>query len=390
MFERRTVFKAALATSATVLVAACSSDDSAAPGTGGAAGGDVPEQPKAQITATPVVGAKDAPVSQPVVLKVAEGKFTDVKVTNAEGKVVEGDFDAEKTTWTSKGQLGYGKSYTYAAKAAGTDSKEAQLTGAFDTVKPAKEIRVTLNPGDDAEVGVAMPISVKFASPVKDKAAAQKALVVEPSQKVEGEWAWLSDKQADWRPKEYWPAGTSVKVTAKVYGIDLGGGMYAKDDVSTEFKIGRNQVVKINTPDHVMKVYRNGKESASYPASNGLDSVTDRNTPNGTFIVMTKEPTARFDNARYGYTNVNKKWACRISNHGEYIHENQDNASAIGNTNNSHGCVNLLDKDAKAYFDSAMIGDPVEVTGSKLNAVTTSDVMDWLLDWKTWQSKSAL
>ncbi len=148
--------------------------------------------------------------------------------------------------------------------------------------------------------------------------------------------------------------------------------------------------MKINTPDHKMNVYRDGALSASYPASNGMDADAARNTPNGTVIVMSKEPVGDFSNPKYGYTNVMKKWAVRISNHGEYIHENNDNAANIGKVNSSHGCVNLLEADAKKYFDSALIGDPVEITGSKANFPTTSDVFDWLIPWGQWQSMSAL
>jgi hypothetical protein len=50
----------------------------------------------------------------------------------------------------------------------------------------------------------------------------------------------------------------------------------------------------------------------------------------------------------------------------------------------------MLEKDAKAYFDSALIGDPVEVTGSKTTFKTTSDVNDWLFTWDKWKSMSAL
>lgn len=383
--ERRTVFKAALAVGMSVLATACSSDG----GNPDKGQGPAPNQSKARIAAEPAVDAKDASVIQPVVVKVTDGRLTEVKVS-ADGKEVKGALAADGLSWTSSEPLGYGKTYSYAAKATGTDNKPAEFTGSFTTVKPAKEVRATLNPADNAEVGVAMPISVKFASAVEDKAAAEKALTVQTTKDIEGSWAWLSSTQADWRPKEYWPANIAVTVTAKLYGVHLGGGVYGKADVTTKFKIGRNQVVKIHTPDHVMKVTRGGSDYKSYPCSNGLDSVTDRNTPNGTFIVMTREPTAVFDNARYGYTNVNKKWACRISNNGEYIHENQDNAAAIGKTNNSHGCVNLLEADAKDFFDSALIGDPVEITGSNLPGPIKSDVKDWLIDWKSWRSMSAV
>jgi lipoprotein-anchoring transpeptidase ErfK/SrfK len=85
-----------------------------------------------------------------------------------------------------------------------------------------------------------------------------------------------------------------------------------------------------------------------------------------------------------------KKWSVRISNHGEFIHENEENRANIGKANTSHGCVNLFEADAKAYFDSALIGDPVEITGSQATFPTTSDVFDWLIPWSEWQSMSAL
>lgn len=385
MIGRRTVFKAALASGAAVLAAACTS--------GGKTAGDgqVPDAPVAKITAEPAADARDVPVRQPVTIRVAAGTFTDVKLTNAEGKLVQGDFNADRTVWTSSEVLGYDRTYTFTAGASGADREPVQLTGSFATVKPARQVRVTVNPVDDAQVGVAMPVSVKFDdTPVTDKAAVEQALKIDMSQAVEGAWGWVSDKQVDFRPKEYWPAGTQISVAANLYGIDLGDGVYARADVTTKFAIGRNQVVKIHTPDHVMNVYRNGAKYRSYPCSNGLDSDVNRNTPNGTYIVMTRQAHAIFDNARYGYTNVNKKWACRISNHGEFIHENQDNAAAIGRVNNSHGCVNLLAADAKEYYDSALIGDPVEISGSALGPVTNSDVMDWLVDWPTWKGKSAI
>ncbi|MDQ3578005.1 MAG: L,D-transpeptidase family protein, partial [Actinomycetota bacterium] len=67
-----------------------------------------------------------------------------------------------------------------------------------------------------------------------------------------------------------------------------------------------------------------------------------------------------------------------------------ENRANIGKANTSHGCVNLFEKDAKAYFDSAQIGDPIEVTGSRANMPTSSDVFDWLIPWAQWQSMSAL
>ncbi|MGX7824130.1 L,D-transpeptidase [Actinokineospora sp. 24-640] len=369
------------------LSSACTSEIAGTPGDPAAA--DVP--PVAKLTATPADAATGVPVSAPVTVAVAEGTIDAVELTNPTGESVEGELAEDKAGWASTEPLGYGKKYTYTAAATGTDGKKVELTGSFTTVSPKSVPRATINPVDGAVVGVGMPISLKFPEgKVVDKAAVEKALKVETSVPVEGSWGWLHDRQVDWRPKEYWPANTKVTVTASLYGVAYGGGAYGKSDLSTEFSIGRNQVVKINTPEHRMDVYRDGKLHVSYPASNGREDDPNLNTPNGTMIVMAKEEVGDFSNPRYGYTNVKKKWAVRFSNHGEFIHENEENRANIGKKNSSHGCVNLFEADAKKYFDSAVIGDPVEVTGSKADMPTTSDVNDWLFSWTQWQAMSAL
>jgi lipoprotein-anchoring transpeptidase ErfK/SrfK len=371
------------------LTAACTTTSAGtATGPGGA---PVADPPKAKITAVPAVDAKDVPVTEPIKISVTDGQLTEIAVTNPEGKPVNGQTAPDKLSWTSTDVLGYGKKYTYAAKAVGSDNKTAELKGAFTTMTPAKQVRATINPIDNATVGVGMPISLKFDSAPKDKAAVEKALKVTTSQgDVEGSWAWLSAAQVDWRPKAYWPANIKVTVTAKLYGVTYGDGAYGRSDLSTNFTIGRSQVTKINTPDHQMVVYKGGAQVASYPTSNGRDDDPNLNTPNGTMIIMTREPIGDFSNPQYGYTNVKKKWSLRISNHGEYIHENEENHANIGKKNSSHGCVNMFEADAKAFFDSSLIGDPVEITGSKANMPTTSDVNDWLFSWDKWKSMSAI
>lgn len=377
---------AAAAAGGTALVAACSDDG----GPGWSGGGDKAAPPVAKITATPEDGATGVKVLDDIKLTVQRGKLTEVTLTNPAGKEVQGKLAEDGLSWQTAEPLGFGKKYTFTANAVGEDDKAVDYTGSFTTMTPKSQVRATLNPIDDAVVGVAMPISVRFSQPVKNRKAAEKALKVKTSPEVEGSWGWLHDGQVDWRPKEYWPANTEVSVEAKLYGVHYGSGAYGRADVTTKFTIGRNQVVKVYTPDHRMKVYRDESLYKDYPCSNGKDKDPNLNTPNGTVIVMTKEPTSIFDNERYGYTDVKKKWCCRISNHGEYIHENEENRANIGKRNTSHGCVNLFESDAKEYFDSAMIGDPVEITGSKADYPKTSDVWDWLVDWGTWQSMSAL
>ncbi|WP_132877694.1 L,D-transpeptidase [Tamaricihabitans halophyticus] len=372
----------ALALLAVVGLAACS--------TGAEGGAEQDAPPVAKVSASVEAKAKDVPVREPITIQAKQGELTEAKLTNEQGKEVEGELAADKASWTSSEPLGYGTTYEYTAKAKGNDGKAVPLEGSFSTIEPSSVVRATLNPTDDQTVGVAMPISVKFEQPIEDKAAAEKALTVETSNDVEGSWAWLHDQQVDWRPKEYWPEHTKVNVSAKLYGVNYGGGAYGKTDVTTKFEIGRNQVVKINTPDHEMKVFEDGNQVTSYPASNGKDADPNLNTPNGTFIVMAKEEVGNFSNPQYGYTDVMKKWAVRFSNHGEFIHENEENAANIGVANTSHGCVNLFEADANEYFHGALIGDPVEVTGSQTTMEAKYEVYDWLIPWEQWQTMSEL
>ncbi|WP_170212184.1 L,D-transpeptidase family protein [Saccharothrix australiensis] len=367
-------------------LAGCSAE--VKPGAAQPAADDRP--PVAKFTTAPADGATGVPVNVPVQVTVAEGTIDEVAVTNPEGKPVQGALAPDKKSWASSEPLGFGKSYAYAGRATGTDGKKVDLKGAFTTVEPASQVRATLFPSDDQTVGVAIPIMVRFEADVTDRAAAEKALTVTNSAGVKGAWAWLNSREVHYRPEAYWPANTKVHVEAKLYGVHYGGGAYGRADVTSDFTIGRNQVVKIDTPSHQLVVQRDGATVASYPASFGKDADPELTTPNGTFVVMQKDPQFSFDNPRYGYTNVLKKWAVRFSNHGEFIHENNDNAGNIGRNNTSHGCANLLEADAKAYYDSALVGDPVEVTGSITTLPAQYDWYDWQIPWSQWQTMSAL
>ncbi|MEU5845204.1 L,D-transpeptidase [Saccharopolyspora shandongensis] len=349
-----------------------------------------PADPVAKVSFEPGADAGEVNPAAPITATVDRGRFDSIALANTDGKQVAGELSKDGKSWHATEALGYGKSYSWTGQAIGDDGKQVPVQGTFSTLQPKKTIRATINPTDNAEVGIAMPISVKFDEAVQDKAGIQRALTVQASVPVEGSWAWLSDRQVDWRPKEYWPAHTHVSVHAKLYGQSYGKGSYGLADLSTEFDIGRAQIVKAAVGTHRLVVMRNGEQVANYAASYGEEYDPGRNTPNGTFIIMQKNPVEIMDNPRYGYRDVRKTWAARFSNHGEFIHENQENAAALGKVNNSHGCINLSAADAKAYFDSALLGDPVEVTGSASTMPPQFDVYDWLLNWDQWTKKSAV
>ncbi|SHF40052.1 L,D-transpeptidase [Streptoalloteichus hindustanus] len=353
---------------------------------GNASPASPPPQP-AKVAVAPANGAADVAPVAPVKVDVVDGTITEVALTNQEGKQVKGTLAPDKKSWVVGEPLGYGKSYTWTGNALGADGKPAPITGSFTTVKPARTISASVNVGDHETYGIAMPIMVNFSAPVPDKAAVQKAMTVESSVPTEGAWGWMDNKTAVWRPKEYWKPGTQVTAKIKLYGVPHGNGVYGAQDVTSTFTIGRSQVVQGNTSTHRMVVLRDGQQIADYPASYGADNDPGRVTRNGRYWVMSRQNTVRMKNDKYNY-DVVVNWGVQLSYNGEYVHAYDSSAWAQGSQNVSHGCVNLTTARAKEYFDGALVGDPVEITGSAIDIPPTGNDI-WAVPWDMWVAKSA-
>ncbi|MDT7707269.1 MAG: hypothetical protein QOG20_2876 [Pseudonocardiales bacterium] len=358
-------------------------------------GGPAPvAAPAATVAYTPVANTSRVDPVAKATATVLDGAFDEVTLTDEDGKAVPGELNADRTTWTSTAPLGYGANYTWGGTATGTDGAQVPLRGSFTTVSPSKRIRGTVNIGDNRTVGIAAPIRIQFNDHVVDRAAAERALKVETSVPVEGAWGWLPDEgggsRVDWRPKAYWPADTEVTVTANLRDVPYGGGAVGAANVTSTFRIGRAQIVKADAKSFRMVVIRDGEQIFDFPASYGLASDPQRNTRSGVHVVSEKFTDKRMVSRQYGYDSV-EKWAVRMSNNGEFIHANPNSAAAQGSSNVTHGCVNLSTDNAKAYYDTALYGDPVEVTNTPIQLSSRDgDIWDWTLSWQKWQTLSAL
>jgi lipoprotein-anchoring transpeptidase ErfK/SrfK len=384
----------ALGAAAVLGLTACSSDGDGfglPTQNGSGAEQEVPAAaPPAKIALKPTAGARNVSPVAPVKVSVSDGTIESLTLTNPAGKKVTGKLSADRTSWQVGEPLGFGKTYTWTGTAAGTDGKKQEIAGEFTTVTPNGLTDASINTGDGKTYGVAMPIAVTFDGPVTDKAAAERAMKVHTSVPVEGAWAWLDDQRAHWRPRNYWPAGTKVDVDLALYGVPYGDGVYGADDMTSQFTIGRNQVVQANTKTHRVLVFRDGKQVRNFPASMGLESDPGRVTNSGTHVVMSKHETYKMTNPRYKYFNVEVPWAVRISNNGEFIHGYAPSIPDQGKRNVSHGCLNLSPDNAKIYFDDALVGDPVEITGSnKQLDAADGDYYDWAIPWQEWIGMSA-
>jgi lipoprotein-anchoring transpeptidase ErfK/SrfK len=353
------------------------------------------EQPSARLKFQPADAATDVVPIAPISVQIGDGWLQKVALTNSAGKAIAGAFNNDRTVYTITEPLGYDSTYTWSGSAVGHDGKAVNVAGKFTTVMPSKKVDGGFQLADGQTVGVAVPIIIQFDAPISDKAAVEKALTVTTNPPVEGSWAWLPDEQAGarihYRTREYYPAGTTVNVDAKFYGLPFGDGAYGLQDMSLKIQIGRKQVVKAEVTSHRIQVVRDEGVIMDFACSYGEADKARNVTRNGIHVVTEKYADFYMSNPAAGYTNAHERWAVRISNNGEFIHANPSSAGAQGNTNVTNGCINLSTENAAEYYPTAIYGDPVEVTGSSIQlSYSDGDIWDWAVDWNTWLSMSAL
>lgn len=392
LLSRRAALTAIAVGAAGVTAAACSTGDDSSDGAGQS---KAPAEPKADITYSPALDVTDASPIEVVSVKVSEGVLNpDVQLTNANGRVVSGELSADRTTYTITEPLGYGGQYTWAGSAMGEDGKAVPVAGTFGTLTPDSQIGLVINIADGQEVGIAAPLMLKFDGVVTDKEAVEKALTVTTTPPTEGSWGWLGEdggSRVHWRTKDYYQPGTTVSMVGKLYGVNYGDGSYGEADVTSDFVIGRNQIVKADADSHQIVVQNDGNTLMTLPCSYGEGDLDRNVTRSGIHVVSEKHEQFYMSNPAAGYFNVLERFAVRISNNGEFIHANPATLGVQGSSNVTNGCINLSLEDAERYFNTAMYGDPVEVINTRIPlSEADGDIFDWIYDWATWKSLSAI
>jgi lipoprotein-anchoring transpeptidase ErfK/SrfK len=117
----------------------------------------------------------------------------------------------------------------------------------------------------------------------------------------------------------------------------------------------------------------------------GIYTVMDKANP----VIMDSSTFGLPVNSRLGYKeSIN--WATKISTDGIYLHELASTVWAQGNTDTSHGCLNLSPANAQWFFNFAVPGDVVEVRNTGGAPLDVWQNGDWGLPWDQWQAGSAL
>ncbi len=374
-----------------VVLAGCSSTSSGEPPRETTSSAPKPAPKPAVVSVTPATDAKDVAPGEPVSVTVKDGKVGEVKLAGADGKVVAGKARADGSGWDSAEPLGYNKTYTLTAAATGADGKPVTAESTFSTVKPARQLGVSVNLVDGETVGVGMPLIFTFTGNVADKAAAEKALKVTAEPATEGAFRWAGDKQVTWRPKEYWKSGTKIKVDAAVYGKPLGNGSYGREDKGATATVGDKLVAVADGQTHQMTVTINDKEVKTMPTSMGKPG---HNTPQGTYTVMSEHTGYTMNSATYGVPedapggySTFVQYAVRLSWSGIFFHSAPWSVRQQGHSNVSHGCLNLSTENTKWLMDTAKKGDLVTVQNSGGPKLEPTDGWSvWQLSWDEWRT----
>jgi lipoprotein-anchoring transpeptidase ErfK/SrfK len=363
----------------------------------------------ATLSVAPAADAANVSPTTPIKISVANGHLTVAKVTNSEGIVVKGALGAGAASWTNSEPLGYGKTYTISASAVNGDGKPTTVSSKFTTVQPNNLTMPYFNTtgggamADGATYGVGMVVNVHFDEAIPDKAAAERSLTVKTTPSVVGSWYWQDDQNVHWRPQKYYPQGTKVTVTAKVYGVNVGDGLYGQADKSISFKIGVSHVLIADDNTKQVQVFQAGKLLKTMPTSMGMGGSRVVNgktisfwTQPGIMTVLDKANPVLMDSQTYGLPHAAGGykeyvyWATRITTDGVYLHSAPWSVWAQGNTDTSHGCLNLSPANAEWFYNWSQVGDVVQVKNTGGAPLEVWQNGDWGVPWAQWLKGSAL
>lgn len=358
----------------------------------------------------PANGSEELSPLSRVAANVVAGNLTNVTLVDDYGNAVDGALSPDRTAWTPTQPLRYGRTYTMNVASLGTSGVPLVRTTTFGTATPNNLTQVYLEtPGglpihEDQPYGIGTIIAARFDEPVTDKANAEQRLSVTTNPPVKGSWYWVDDQTAHWRPAKYYAPGTTITVAANIFGQRLGDGLYGQDNATARFTIGAAHVSIVDDRTKTVSVFDNGKLVRAMPTSmgkGGSETIAGRTfsfwTPSGVYTVIDKAEVVTMDSSTYGLPVASSEgyklkipYATRISTDGIYLHQLNSTTWAQGNTNVSHGCLNLNGENASWFYNFSQPGDIVEVKNTGGPRLELWQNGDWTIPWGEWLKGSAL
>ncbi|MFF3911148.1 Ig-like domain-containing protein [Streptomyces sp. NPDC001848] len=336
-------------------------------------------------------------------VKVSDGKLTEVKMTVAgTGAAVPGEISADGTVWKPKQQLERGTKYQISAIAKDADNRVAAANSIFTTVTQAGSFIGTYTPDDGATVGVGMPVSFTFDRAITDRKAVQSHITVTSSSGQQVVGHWFDAQRLDFRPEDYWKAGSKVTMKIDLDGVEGTNGVRGVQKKTVTFTIGRSQVSTVDARTQTMTVVRDGRTLKTIPVSTGSPQHT---TYNGQMVISEKFTQTRMNSQTVGlggeYDIPDVPHAMRLTTSGTFIHGNywyNQGNPPFGHEGTSHGCVGMEDVQgaqgnttAKWFYDNSLIGDVVIVKNSPDTTVAPDNGLNgWNMPWSEWTAGSTV
>jgi lipoprotein-anchoring transpeptidase ErfK/SrfK len=351
----------------------------------GSAGHSAPAKPSPAgpvVTITPGSGATGADPAKGITVTSSGGPLRHVAVTSA-GDPVAGTYSADRASWHSTWALNVSRSYSVTATAATSGGVTTTKTAAFRTLTPSSTFSTDVFEGYKQAYGVGMPLILTFSAPVQDKAAVERSIELRTSKPVTGAWYWDGNQTLDFRPRDYWPAHTTVSFTGHFDGVESGPGVYGHHTLTQTFTIGDSVIAVASTKTHKTRIYVNGKLKYDWDISSGKPG---DDTPVGSYLTIEKANPVRMTGPGY---DLLVPWSVRFTFSGDYYHDAYWSVGEQGFENVSHGCVNLAPANAETYYKLAVPGDPVTIAGSPRSGVWDNGWTEWFLSWPQYLKGSA-
>ncbi|MFY9847349.1 MAG: Ig-like domain-containing protein, partial [Trebonia sp.] len=340
------------------------------------------------VTITPGNGSRGADPSKGITVTASGGTLKNVSVHTA-GDPVTGSYSAGNTSWHSTWALDVSQSYSVTVTAAASNGSTVTKTAAFRTLTPASTFTTEILEGAGQSYGVGMPIILYFSQRITNRAAVERALQVSTSKPVIGSWYWdypcnMAATCAYFRPRDYWPAGTTVSFTGHLNGVEGAPGVYGHHTLTQTFGIGQSVIAVASTRAHRTKIYVDGKLTYDWPISSGKPG---DDTPNGSYLTIEKANPVEMKGPGY---DLSVPWSVRFTFSGDYYHDAYWSVGEQGFENVSHGCVNLAPANAETYYNLAVPGDPITIGGSPRGGTWDNGWTMWFLSWSQYLKGSAL
>ncbi|MFG2905967.1 Ig-like domain-containing protein [Kitasatospora sp. NPDC048286] len=364
----------------------------------------VPAVPsRAVLAVQPVDGAQDVQPAGAVRVGVTQGRLVSVRLADGKGAEVPGRIAADGGGWVPDGPLPLGTAFTLDSVAEDDQGRKAAWHSAFTTVARAHTFAAFFTPEDGSTVGVGMPVSLRFSRSITDRAAVEKAVQVVADPPVPVAAHWFDGQRLDFRPQQYWAAGTRVTVALRLKDVQGAPGAFGTQSRDLHFTVGRAQVSTVDLDAHTMTVRagRGGQVVRVLKISGGSP---DHSTYRGVMVVSEKYKVTRMNSQTVGmgdeYDIQDVPHAMRLTTSGTFVHGNYwADPGVFGTANTSHGCIGLADakggasKDSPAgwLFEHTVPGDVLEVKASAGDFVPPQNGLNgWNVPWDQWVAGSAL